>query len=352
MQRQMLGQILVANGVVQQKDLEEALQRQIIFGGRLGTNLMEMGLLPEETLLKVLSFQQKVPYAEARHFENISPHVIASVPHELVKKHDIIPIDREKTRLTLAMTDPSRLDIIDEVAFRSGCTVRPVIATELRIMQALDRYYGINRDVRFIHVPSAPTRHAPPATASHPNEMVLAPEEIVEVEEPAPPSAPFALDETSRRLNAAADREQIADAVVEAAVRVLDDVLLFILKGNEAQGWREGGKVKVADGIANWSVKLQPTHLLSTIQESRSLFRSGGRESYIANPWLAVVTPNPPAEVFAHPILIKNRAIAALLGFSRSRPLTAEEADFLVRLVRKATLAFEILVLKSKLTAI
>jgi hypothetical protein len=352
MPKQMLGQILVANGLLQQKDLEEALQRQIIFGGRLGTNLMEMGLLSEENLLKVLSFQQKVPYAEARHFENIPPHVIASVGLELVKKHDIVPIDREKTRLTLAMTDPSRLDIIDEVAFRSGCAVRPVIASELRIMQALERYYGVSRDLRFIHVPSVPPRVAAPATAQTPNEIVLTPEEIVDVSEPLPPEARYSLDETSRLLNAALDREQIADAAIEAALRVLDDVVLFILKGNEAQGWREGGKVKVADGVANWTVRLSPGSIFSSMQESHAAYRSGGRESYVANPWLAVVTPNPPAEVFAHPILIKNRAVAALVGFVRGRPLLPEEADYLVRVVRKATLAFEILVLKSKLTAI
>ena len=109
-----LGSLLVDQNIITMQVLEEALQRQVIFGGRLGTNLMEMGAVKEETLLKVLASQHNVPFAEKHHFENILQDVLDSVPLELIEQHRIIPLKKERNKIVLAMRDPTRLDVIAE----------------------------------------------------------------------------------------------------------------------------------------------------------------------------------------------------------------------------------------------
>ena len=128
-----LGQLLIEKGLVDEKVLGEALQRQVIFGGRLGTNLLEMGVVAEDDLMRLLALQYNIPHAEPRHFEEIPKEVLDSVPKELISKHQIVPLAVDGHRITLAMTDPHKLDIIDEVAFQTAMVVQPVVARPVGI---------------------------------------------------------------------------------------------------------------------------------------------------------------------------------------------------------------------------
>jgi len=157
---------LITNGV-----LAKALERQIIFGGRLGTNLVEMGAINEETLAKFLAKVLRVPYAEPASFEDVSPEVLEAMPRELAEKYTAFPIRRERTRLHMAMKDPNDIAIVDELRFIVGLDIRPYIASEMRIVFALEKYYGIKRDLRYVAVkgeehtfdsmPAAPSQPAP-----------------------------------------------------------------------------------------------------------------------------------------------------------------------------------------------
>ncbi len=393
MNRQRLGHILVREGLVAEKDLEEALQRQVIFGGRLGTNLLEMGVLAEEALLKVLSRQQGVPYAEPHLFEDIAKGVIDSVPLDLVDRHGVVPINKEKNRIILAMIEPTRLDVIDEVQFRTNCVVKPVIATELRITQALERYYKIRRDLRFIALPAARTElpeiinfdkgmpvgwgkdkaSEPPILANPPPPSAAAvnlPGAVpVPAAAPPPPAAPlpsaaaplsatpppeedrFSLEPVNLRLAAVRDRNDVAAVITQAAAAALSGVVLFLIKGEEATGWAGAGDIAVKD-LSQWKVKLEKHFILSLIQDSKNLMRGPGKALFATNPYLAAASPVPPREVVTIPLVIKNRVVAVLMGFSRDRMLEKEEVEFLVRLMRKATVAFEILILQSKLVMV
>jgi hypothetical protein len=385
-----IGTILVKQGLVSEKDLEEALQRQVIFGGRLGTNLIEMGSLAEEALLKVLSQQQGFPYAEPHFFEDIPKGVIDSVPLDLVDRHGVIPINKEKNRIILAMIEPGRLDVIDEVQFRTNCVVKPVIASELRITQALERYYKIRRDLRFIAlppargeggeiinfekgapvawgkkeqaVPAAVPPPAPPAVnlpgaAPTPAPTPPAPLPVPSVGAPlsatAAPAAedPLSLEPVNLRLTGVRDRNDVAAVVTESAAKVLGGVILFLLKGEEATGWAAQGEVAVKD-VTQWKVRMEKQSILAILQDSKNLVRGPGKGLFATNPWLAAASPTPPREVIAIPLVIKGRVVCVLMGFSRDRQLGKEEVEYLVRLMRKATVAFEILIMQSKLVMV
>ena len=147
-----LGEMLIEAGLLTRAQLDAALKNQVIFGGKLGTNLIELGYLAEEDLARFLSKKLELPCATSEQLMSIPPDIIKLIPKEVADKYKVIPISREKKRLTLAMLDPADLSVIDAISFVTGFYISPLIAPELRLAVALENYYGIKRDVRYIQL--------------------------------------------------------------------------------------------------------------------------------------------------------------------------------------------------------
>ena len=147
-----LGEMLIEAGLLTRAQLDAALKNQVIFGGKLGTNLIELGYLAEEDLARFLSKKLELPCATNEQLMSIPPDIIKLIPKEVADKYKVIPISREKKRLTLAMLDPADLSVIDAISFVTGFYISPLIAPELRLAVALENYYGIKRDVRYIQL--------------------------------------------------------------------------------------------------------------------------------------------------------------------------------------------------------
>jgi hypothetical protein len=346
-----LGTLLVENGLVSQKVLSEALQRQVIFGGRLGTNLIEMGAVSEESLLKLLSSQHNVPYAENRFFENIPPDVIDSIPKELVEKYRVVPLNKERNRITLAMSDPTALDVVDEVSFQTNKVISPIVASELRITQALENYYGIRREARYIA--SAPVLRRPEKPETEPIETLerddlepLEPEELLEAD--ILPMDPLDVTDINRSFWSVDNRDDVAQTVIEACLRIMDDVFVIILKGDKALGWMSGGKTAPPVDFGIWEMGLKNTSALTSVRENRALDRGEGKWMYASNPWLQDLSTDIPQELIVCPLVLKKHTVAAIIGLSRTRSLDNDEIEFLVRIMKKASVSLEILILKSR----
>ncbi len=147
-----IGELLVKEGVITRKQLEEALKCQVIFGGRLGTNLIEMGLIGEDELVRYLSKQLEVPFVPPEQLLSIPPDVIKLISRDIAEEYKIIPLSLDKKRLTVAMWDPSDLSAVDAISFITGYIIKPLVCSELRLLLALEQYYGIKREVRYIQL--------------------------------------------------------------------------------------------------------------------------------------------------------------------------------------------------------
>lgn len=147
-----LGEIFIQKGIITQAQLEQALHAQLIYGGHLGTCLIEQGFVNEEQLGRVLSDSFKVPYAGVERFDEIPRSVIQTLPARTVDKVHAVPFEKHGKMLAVAMIDPTDLPTLDEVAFASGCRIDPWVAPEVRILQAMERYYDIPRRQRYIAV--------------------------------------------------------------------------------------------------------------------------------------------------------------------------------------------------------
>jgi MshEN domain len=136
-----IGQLLVARGWITVQQLTRALQNQGVVGGRLGTCLIEMDAIGEDNLLKALAELQGVPAASPDDLRGIPEEVLSLIPDKLARRCRAVPFRLEGSRLDLAMMDARNLACQDEIAFASGKRVKVHIAHELRILEALERYY-------------------------------------------------------------------------------------------------------------------------------------------------------------------------------------------------------------------
>lgn len=144
-----LGQLLVARGWITVQQLTRALQAQQVVGGRLGTCLIEMDFISEDNLLKGLSEQHGVPAVSLDDLRGIPDEVIALLPDKLARRCRAVPFRVVGTRLDVALLEPRNLAMQDEIAFASGKRVMVHVAHELRIIEALERYYREEASSRY-----------------------------------------------------------------------------------------------------------------------------------------------------------------------------------------------------------
>src|SRR5215213_1265077 len=152
-----LGEILVRENLISPQHLREALDYQREHGGRLGFNLVKLGLISDDMITAVLSRQYGIPSVNLDLF-NIEPSVISLIPQEVAQKHSVLPLSRVGATLTLAMVDPTNVFALDDVKFMTGLNVEPVVVAEGSVQQAIAKYYGSTRE---IELASAATEELP-----------------------------------------------------------------------------------------------------------------------------------------------------------------------------------------------
>ncbi|MFP3869827.1 MAG: GspE/PulE family protein, partial [Syntrophobacteria bacterium] len=135
-----LGDLLVREALITAEQLESGLKEQKANGGMLGSTLVRMGLIEETVLMEFLSKQFGVPVTDPSKLE-VDQEVIDLIPSNIVKKYKIIPVALVGQTLTIAMTEPSNIFIIDDIKFLTRKNIRVTVATESSIKQAMDRFY-------------------------------------------------------------------------------------------------------------------------------------------------------------------------------------------------------------------
>ncbi len=144
-----LGQLLLARGWIGLDQLTRALKSQSVVGGRLGTCLLEMDVLREELLTRALSEQLGLPAASVEDLHGIPEEVISILPAKIARRCKAVPFRLAGNRVDVAMLDPRNLAHHDEIAFASSRRVRVHVASELRIHEALDKYFDEELTSRF-----------------------------------------------------------------------------------------------------------------------------------------------------------------------------------------------------------
>ncbi|HTR50167.1 MAG TPA: hypothetical protein VMJ10_05625 [Kofleriaceae bacterium] len=149
-----IGELLVARGLLTPNQVEQAVRAQVVWGGRFGTNLVELGLIDLDTLSRALAGQHALPAALAHHFEHADRELQQRFDADLADRFSIVPIlTLADGRIAIACMDPLDADRRGEIARGLGIEPRALvvsIAAEQRMRYQLERVYGIARSARFL----------------------------------------------------------------------------------------------------------------------------------------------------------------------------------------------------------
>ncbi|WP_136515560.1 GspE/PulE/PilB domain-containing protein [Geomonas edaphica] len=441
-----LGEMLVQAGKITPFQLEETLKGQAIFGGRFGTNLVEMGYLDERDLAEFLSQKTGVPHATPEQLLDIPDEVIKLISYDYVKKYRVVPIELNKRKLTLAMVDPTDFNAIDEISFATGLIIMPVIAPELRIVTAMEKYYRIKREVRYISVEGGSrsrnrhhTSHQPvPQTAIPANRVAAAPpppappkptlelwpaheeDEILDLpvledlsclelleqsevqqadlalqpatQAPAaaapgaaiPPAAPesaaaptpaaepatphttpeppaaeiyeevedpeqdYSLESVLAGLAEPDDRDWIAELVTGHLGSQFRRVAFFLLRGGRASGWVARVDNRPVPEFEELELSLTEPSVLNVVDQSKNYFMGPMPATAGNQAIMEALGGGTPFNNLLVPLVMMGRVVAVLYVGGGSTPLE-EKLPEIQKLIGKAAMAFEILILKSKI---
>jgi type IV pilus assembly protein PilB len=137
----LIGDLLVREGLITDEQLRQALTEQRNNGSRLGYTLVAMGFVSETDLTRVLARKYRVKAVDLSRISQIDVRVINLVKPEIATRHLVLPLRRVGRTLTVAMSNPTNLDAIDELRFSTGYDIEPVVAGEYSLKKAVEKYY-------------------------------------------------------------------------------------------------------------------------------------------------------------------------------------------------------------------
>jgi len=368
-----LGQSLLQAKLITPAQLEEALKTQAIFGGRLGSQLLDNGAIDEVSLARQLGESHRVPYAYSTHLANLPDELLHCIPRPLVEKFLVIPLKREKQRLYLAMADPGDLTAIEEIGFRSGFVIRPVIVPESVLIRHLKQYYDINRVGHYVAVEDD---HAQPAAAPAPaakpqpddpatwlggpeQDAIMAEweqknrdEQLARSAAAGPPAAapPPRIESLGTRLAAHLDREKMADLIIEHIGLEYATGALLLVRGNSAVGWRGVLDRQQLPAFPQLQLPLDQPSVLQTVSFNKNAY-AGPLAPLPVNQQLAAALGSPArGNILVAPVMLLGRLIALLYidNPKLNLPVVLEDIR---KISAMLAIGLELLILKNKLAS-
>jgi type IV pilus assembly protein PilB len=138
-----LSDFLLAEGLISATQFSTVLAEQKKTNEKLATVVVRLGLMTEEQMMHAQSLHYRIP--SVKFPESIPAEILRMVPAAIARKHEVLPIGRSAGALTLAMVDPTNLSAVDDVAFRTGMRVFPVICLPSLLRAAIESAYENTR---------------------------------------------------------------------------------------------------------------------------------------------------------------------------------------------------------------
>lgn len=361
-----LGTLLLRNAAIGLSQLEAALRNQVLYGGRLGTNLVELGFIDLELLSSYLADLTGFPIATPTLLDGVDHDLLETLGPDEAHRLRAIPLGflgEDRDTIAVAMVDPTDTAALDDLKAALGAMITPYVVPELRALYYLEKHFGLPRRARFLRTARAGSesdandrRRMQPAQG-----MVMPPAFTLEPRRKRSTSQVAPLDgvPTSityggacERIDTATARDQIGDAFVEYARGRCDALVVFLIRDGNALGWRgyASPPAKLDKPIDELSLPLGGASALQSAHDTGKTFL--GPSPSEAHPvetqlWTALHVVPEPVAVLVVPVLVKQRAVnliyAHTLGGQPPRQLVSELEDLAsraqssyMRLIRQA----------------
>lgn len=316
-----LGEALIDNSIITRDQLKQALERQVIFGGRIGSNIIELGFIKESEMLTFLSSYFKIPAVKIKDLNSIDPEVIASVTSNYADKYKILPFRKDRNRLHVAMLEPKSMSSIDEMRFLIGFDIIPYVITELRLLYCLEKYYGIKRDLRYI--------------------SIFGGEETQE--EKKPEDAAKKVTKVKEEFAAVRDKEEIIGIIMNETKPVASRAAVFLVKGNNISGWKARGM-----DVDHFAQPAGGHSIFSEVLARKSYYR-GPLLRIPGNELLIERLNGTPQDCCMMPVSIRDKIIGLLYVDNGINSVLDAGLGYIHNLVDMAAIGFELVILRKKL---
>jgi type IV pilus assembly protein PilB len=133
-------ELLVSDGTLTADQAQQAALEQRKTGEGVGPVLTQLGLLTEDQLFSWLSHRYGIPIVNLESLD-VPEGTLTLVRREIAQRYHVFPVRRVDDTLTLALSDPTSLSVIDDIQFATGLRVAPVLAPAAAIRASLVRHY-------------------------------------------------------------------------------------------------------------------------------------------------------------------------------------------------------------------
>lgn len=354
-----LGTLLLRNAAIGLSQLEGALRNQVLYGGRLGTNLVELGFLDLELLSNYLAELSGMPVATPTLLDGADPALLERLGSDDAHRLRAIPLgklDEDGGAIAVAMVEPGDRAALLQLTDRLGGTIKPYVVPELRALYYLEKLFGLPRRARFIRSgrADAPERAEVRSTSERRREqpaqgMVMPPSFTLEprrrrqssqIPVRAEVSHAITYGAACERIDTATHREQIAEALVEYAKGRVDVLLLFIVRDGNALGWRGYVAPPLISHLPIDEISL-PLGGASSLQSAHDTGETFlGPPPSAAKPvesqlWSILGVTVEPVECLVVPVMVKHRAVNLIyihqIGTTPTPQLITELSDLAAR---------------------
>ncbi len=141
-----LGDLLVAENIITEEQLMEALGKQKETRRKLGATLIQLGHITEQQLLQFLSQQLEIPFLDISH-RRIDPKVVQMLPEVQARRHRVLVIDDLEDKVLIGMSDPADIAALDAVANFIPKELELAVVSEQQLLEAFDQLYRRTADI-------------------------------------------------------------------------------------------------------------------------------------------------------------------------------------------------------------
>src|SRR5512133_1794931 len=137
-----IGEMLLEAGIIDETQLKAALGHQRQWGVRLGQALVDLKLATEADIVGALSVKFGFGVAELSSLEPYGvEQALKLLPREFAVRNNVFPMAADTSTVTVAMSDPTNLAVVDEIRFRTGRRVKVCIGGDREVAEALKKHY-------------------------------------------------------------------------------------------------------------------------------------------------------------------------------------------------------------------
>lgn len=331
-----LGEYLVERGILSPKQVQEALRAQRIFGGTLGTHIVELGLASEDAVADALAEIYGVSAARRAAVLSSGPGLAALLSPEFCRRHRAVPVERSGDELLLAMQNPRDQLALQEAAFLTGLRVLPLVAPERVIRDALKRAHRVGTHAAEEDSEAGVDSGSPPSKHDD-SAFRTGPQLAAEMDRPTT---------LAQQLASATHRDQVLNLALDELGTLFPRRAAFAVKSERAVMLCNKGFD--FNRIRTVSVALTPDLVLGTAHSAQELFVGRVTSTAANQDFYTLLGGKLPTLACVVPVLVRQRVVILLYG-DRLNDARVPATKPLYRLRGMVGLALEILLLKTKL---